>query len=115
MCQCAEHVQYQLPNEITRVKYLLEGIDNSDPTLQAALALVRADDGPNGKMHDFESATAFLLPSDPVSTRRGKKRGAHVSFVTADVALSSGKQSKGLMTGVEFRYYELSEWCMFNW
>lgn len=111
MCQCAEHVDYQLPNEITRVKYLLEGIENSDPTLQAALALVRADDGPNGKMHDFESATAFLLPSDPVSTKRGgRKRGAHVSFVTADIASSSGKQSKGPVTGVEFRYYELSEY-----
>ena len=63
-----------MPNEITRVKYLLEGIDNVDPTLQAALALVRANDNPDGKMHDFESATAFLvLPSDHVSLKRGKK------------------------------------------
>ena len=110
MCQCAEHVDYQLPNELTRVKYLLEGIDNVDPTLQAALALVRADDGPGGKMNDFEAATAFLLPSDPVSTKRGKKRGAQVSFVAADVSSSSGKLSRGPTTGVEFRYYELSEY-----
>ena len=46
MCQCAEHVDYQLPNELTRVKYLLEAIDNLDPALQAELALVRADEGP---------------------------------------------------------------------
>jgi hypothetical protein len=71
------------------------------------LALVRANDNPDGKMHDFESATAFLLPSDHVSMKRGKKRGAHVSFVGADVSSSSGKQSKGPLTGVEFRYYEL--------
>jgi hypothetical protein len=70
-----------LPNEITRLKYLLEGIDNVDPTLQATLALVRADDSPDGKMHDFESATAFLLPSDPVSMKRGKKSRAHVSCI----------------------------------
>jgi len=30
-----------------------------------------------------------------------------VSFVGADVSSSSGKQSKGPLTGVEFRYYEL--------
>ena len=108
MCQCAEHVDYQLPNELTRVKYLLDAIDNLDPTLQASLALVRADEGPQGKMNDFEATAAFILPSDPVSTKRGKKRGANVS--SADVSSSSAKLAKGPTTGVEFRYYELSEY-----
>ena len=40
MQQCAEHIAYQLPNELTRVGYLLEGIQCSDPGLQAAMASV---------------------------------------------------------------------------
>ena len=38
MPQCAEHIAYQLPNELTRVGYLLEGIQCSNPGLQAAMA-----------------------------------------------------------------------------
>ena len=38
MQQCAEHIAYQLPNELTRVGYLLEGIQCPNPGLQAAMA-----------------------------------------------------------------------------
>ena len=38
----AEHVQYQLPNEHSRVGFLLEVIQCSDPGLQAAMASVMA-------------------------------------------------------------------------
>ena len=37
----AEHVQYQLPNEHSRVRFLLEAIQCSDPGLQAAMARSR--------------------------------------------------------------------------
>ena len=40
MNQCTEHVYYQLPNEPTRVTYLLDKIENNDPALQALIALV---------------------------------------------------------------------------
>ena len=40
MQQCAEHIAYQLPNELTRVGYLLEGIQCSDPGPQAVMASV---------------------------------------------------------------------------
>ena len=59
-------------------------------------------------MNDFEATAAFILPSDPVSTKRGKKRGGNVS--SADVSSSSAKLAKGPTTGVEFRYYGLSEY-----
>ena len=39
MNQCAEHVDYQLPNELTRVIYLLDAIENNDSPLKAAMAL----------------------------------------------------------------------------
>ena len=38
MQQCAEHIAYQLPNEHTRVGYLLEGIQCPHLGLQAAMA-----------------------------------------------------------------------------
>ena len=41
MQQGAEHISYQLPNELTRVGYLLEGIQCPDPGLQAAMVSVR--------------------------------------------------------------------------
>ena len=44
----AKHVQYQLPNEHSRVGFLLEVIQCSDPGLQAAMASIKADNGPEG-------------------------------------------------------------------
>ena len=41
MQRCAEHIAYQLPNELTRVGYLREGIQCSNPGLQAAMASMR--------------------------------------------------------------------------
>ena len=70
MQQCAEHIAYQLPNEHTRVGCLLEGIQCSDPGLQAAMASVRMDDGANGMRSDFEKAAAHLLPYDPITRKR---------------------------------------------
>ena len=69
MQQCAEHIAYQLPNELTRVGYLLEGIQCSDPGLQAAMAIVRTDDGVNRMRSDFEKAAAHLLPYDPIARK----------------------------------------------
>ena len=69
MQQCAEHIAYQLPNELTRVGYLLERIQCSDPGLQAAMASMRMDDGVNRMRSDFEKAAAHLLPYDPVARK----------------------------------------------
>ena len=41
----AEHVQYQLPNEHSRVGFLLEAIQCSAPGLQAAMASIKTDNG----------------------------------------------------------------------
>ena len=48
MQACAEHVQYQLPNEHSRVGFLLEAIQCSDPGLQAAMASIKNDNGLEG-------------------------------------------------------------------
>jgi hypothetical protein len=125
MRQCAEHVTFQLPNERTRVSYLLDAVQNSDPGLQAAMAQVRTDSvDPAGKMNDFEATASYLLPYDPVTKKRaaGAKRGlSSISDATgeeADISSVSqgtgkGKSSIG-KSGVEFRYYKPPEYDLLS-
>ena len=69
MQQCSEHMEYQLPNEHTRLSYLLEGIQCPDPGLQAAMVSIRTNDGPDGMRNNFEAMAAHILPYDPVSKK----------------------------------------------
>lgn len=118
--QCAEHIAYQLPNERTRVTYLLDNIQCADATLQAAIAAVRQDKAVGGMMNDFEAAVSYLLPSDPVAKRRtaGAKRDqTQISDVSgeektesAEVSAVSGTKPSRGKTGVEFRFYKKKEY-----
>ena len=136
MQQCVEHVQRQLPNERTRVTYLLDGIQCGDAELQASMALVRNDNAPTGKINDFEATASFLLPSCPIARKRraqgglNKRTNADISEVAGSVLEEDSddepesegeieisevkakakqkKLSKG-KTGVEFRFYKHNE------
>lgn len=116
MSQCATHVAFQLPNELTRVTYLLDAIECNDAPLQAAMALVRNDTGPTGKMNDFEATASFLLPHDPVAKKRqaqGTKRNiADISSASSSSAGPKQKLKSGIgKTGVEFRFYKAKEYA----
>lgn len=88
MEQCAVHVEYQLPNEHTRVGYLLEGIQTLDAELQAAMASIQTDDGPNGMQNTFKAAAAHLLPYDPVAKQRANAPAKCNSTQISSVELS---------------------------
>ena len=112
MQQCSVHVAFQLPNEYTRVGYLLDAIETSDASLQAAMALVRNDtDTVTGKRSDFEATATCLLPHDPVAKKRNtrggneRQRGAEVSSISSST-IKSGIGS----TGVDLRYHKLDEY-----
>jgi hypothetical protein len=114
---CAEHVQYQLPNEHSRVGFLLDAIQNSDAGLQAAIASVRTDDGPNCNRNDFESAATYLLPYEPVPKKRlsGSKREAGqisaTDGMTDEVEISSTTGGKPAgKTGVHLRCHKRQEY-----
>jgi hypothetical protein len=115
---CAEHVDYQLPNEHSRVGYLLESIQNNDPGLQAAMANVRSSKGPGGMRSDFELMVAHILPYCPVAKKRtaGSKRGpGDISEVNADknegnISSFGTKSGRGPKTGVHLRYHKHSEY-----
>ena len=69
--RCAEHVAIEIPNERTRVGYLLDNIDCNDKNVTTALSHIRLDDNVGGMRSDFERAVVFLLPTDPVRSKRG--------------------------------------------
>ena len=69
MSACAEHVQYQLPNEHSRVGLLIDAIQCVDTGLQAATASIKTDNGPYGLQNDFERAVTHLLPYNPVAKK----------------------------------------------
>ena len=107
MQRCAENVDFQLPNERSRVTKLLDAISNADPALQAALAHVRATEE---MMTDFEATAAYILPADPVANKRGKSRQRpvhEISGVSGDL-VQRGK------SGVEYRYYKPDEYATLN-
>lgn len=112
--QCSEHIPYQLPNEHTRVTYLMNAIKCADAELQAALAAIKIDTvGPAAKRNNFEPAVAFLLPADPVARRR--KENGNVGSAEANISSVGGgpggtKPSIG-KTGVQFRYYKKKEYA----
>ena len=62
MQQCAEHVEYQLPNQHTHTGYLLEGIQCPDPGLQVATASICTNNGMQGMHNNFEATATHLLP-----------------------------------------------------
>jgi hypothetical protein len=123
MTQCAEYVSFQLPNEQTRVTYLMDAIECNDAPLQAAMALVRNDNGTTGKMNDFEATASFLLPHCPVAKKRtsGSKREianisdlhVHDDQKPARPTHTRGGRSpkKGIgKSGVHFRFHNTDEY-----
>ena len=78
----AEHVQYQRPNEHSRVGFLLEAIHCSDAGLQAAMASIKTDNGPDGMRNNFEATATHLLPYDPVAMdKREELHKFHQSWI----------------------------------
>ena len=136
MSACTEHVQYQLPNERSRVGFLMDAIQCADAGLQAAMASVKTDNGPNGLWNNFERAVSHLLPYNPVAKKQatGIKHGsALISLAEVEngpittIAANNSKPGIG-KTGEHLPYHkhheyrklmqqqhrELSEWRLNN-
>ena len=108
----AEHVQYQLPNDNSRVGFLLEAIQCTDPGLQAAMASIKTDNGPEGLWNNFEATAAHLLPYDPVTKKRSngyKRSSTQISSVMEISDATTRKPSIG-KPGVHLHYHKNSEY-----
>ena len=121
MVACAEHVAFQLPNEHSRVGFLLDAIENDAPKLQAAIANVEEDTGDGteanpGKRNDFELAVSYVLPKDPVAKKRevSNERGmSSMSDATAEISAFGDKPGIG-NTGVHLRWHSKKEFKQLN-
>ena len=118
MSACAEHVQYQLPNEHSRIGLLIDTIQCADTELQATMASVKTDNGLYGLQNNFERAVAHLLPYDPVAKKQamGIKRGSALisltevkNGLTTTIAANDSKPSIG-KTGVHLHYHKHHEY-----
>ena len=101
--EAAIHVNFQLPNEHSRVGYLLDNITNSDADLRAALASIRAD--VNGMRDNFKAAVTFMLPVCPY-TKHSKNRNSGNAMIS-DATLLGQSDSK---TGVDLRWHTNAEY-----
>ena len=107
----SQHVTYQLPNEHSRVGYLLESMITSDSGLSAAMASINQDKGEDGMRNNFETAVSHLIPYDPVAKNREKTRsgrgGAEIGSMEYDANISAFGAKVGIgKTGVHLRYYQ---------
>ena len=105
LVQCSEHVEHQLPNELTRVRKFIRSIECSDPKLLAAIAQVETD---KSMQSNFEDMASFILPSDPVANNKAStssKGGGLMSDTNANVSGVGGRDK----TGLDLRFYKRKE------
>ena len=100
---CSAHVTVTVPNPEQRVEYLIDSINNSDTTLQAAIGLVRANT--NNMRSDFEAAASSLIEVDPYhrSSRNNPNTGRTANVSAIDFSGGRGN------TGVDLRWHPTSE------
>ena len=107
--QCDVHVKFQLPNEYSRVGYLLDAIKRTDASLQASMALVCNDDDPaTGKRSDFKVTATCLLPHDTMAKKHNKKPYCHRGAEIYSIDYSNIKSEVGTR-GVFLRYHKRNE------
>ena len=103
MEEAALHVEFQLPNEHSRVGYLIDNIVNSNPDLRAAIAQVRVDR--DGMRKDFESTVTYVLPVDPFMKKPSGNQGRNPQISAA--VLQNKSKSR---TGVDFTWHKPEEY-----
>ena len=102
LLEASDHVFHQLPNDRTRVGYLIDSITTTDVNVVAALASICMDD--IGRREDFEKALIFLAQICPITTKKGGGKP------TAKIGAVGAKLNSGFgSTGVELRYYKNAE------
>ena len=103
LVEASEHVVFQVPNDHTRVTYLIENIEHQDADLRAAIAQIRTNSG--GTRDDFEKSVSLLLPVDPYI-----KTPANKPKVTFEISSAGGtKYGRGKGSGVDLRWHKREE------
>ena len=107
MVRAKQHVEYEEPNEHTRVGRLIKSITSRDPAIVSALIHIQ---GSPTLREDFEEAADFLLLTAPSNTSNNNNhRMSAVRGDGGDNGNSNGVK-KSPNTGVELRYYTKKEY-----
>ena len=105
LSEASDHVSHQLPNDRTRVGYLIDSITSTGKNVVAALASIHMDD--TGQREDFEEASILLAQIFPITKNKGGGKP------TAKIGAAGAKLSSGVgSTGVELRYYKSAEFMV---
>ena len=99
---CSQHITVSVPDPSQRVEFLIDSISCGDPTLQAAIGLIRSN--VNNMRSDFEAAANSLIEVDPFSRSR-RTRGGRPSAQIAAIDFSAGRGK----TGVDLRWHAPKE------
>ena len=103
MIRASHHIAFEVPNEGTRVRKLLQSLQCNDPRIiVSAKTAILADEA--GKKNDFEATANFLLIAAPPTRLDSDTR--RISGVRNDFQGTTNKGS----TGVELRYHTTSEY-----
>ena len=95
-------IKYFPLNKTTRVIYLLTSVHTYDPTICSFKTTIQAD---VVKKYDFESATDFLLITEPAQKHQG-----HSNHRTSGLISKLRKVKIGPKNGVEVRFHIRHEW-----
>ena len=101
MMRASQFIDYELPNDHTRVGRLIKSITSRDPSIVSAITHIQ---GNQQQRNDFEAAADFLLLTAPKP--KEQTPGHRISAVKSN---QSKRKTIG-DTGVEFRYYSSHEY-----
>ena len=111
MKEASVNIRFQLPDDHTRVGYLLDAIETDSPQLHAAMAKVDSDINIRS---NFERAAGLLIPKDPFAKNESAKQKA----VTFNISCTDGEESsskttskngRGSKTGIDLRWHSPNE------
>jgi len=102
LSEAGEHVPTELPNDCTRVSYLLDSLKMDNPKMLAGTAAIEQDE--LGKRVHFEKTVTFLLPFDPVVAKNAKAKGLGVNVLGIDAEKPVSGATVG--TGVKLHWHE---------
>ena len=110
MIRTKQHVEYEEPNEHTRVGRLIRSITSRDPAIVSAIIHIQ---GSAALRDNFEAAADFLLLTAPSNTNNNSNQ--RVSAVRGGGGGNNNSDAnpgvkKGPNTGIELRYYTKKEY-----
>ena len=74
MTEASDHVSHQIPDDRTRVGYLIASIESADANVVAAISCIHMDD--TGHREKSETASVFLAQICPMVSKKGGAKPA---------------------------------------